>query len=95
MLTVAPSEGKIDQGVERWNRVEWCFALALKLLKSLWTVGCLDVSSAWPATARCCSEIKPPRFLEEPRSSHVCSHKALISPYSALTLFLSLYFSAL
>lgn len=87
MHTVTSLEGKIDQGLEGWNGTEWCLSSALKLLKSLWTVGCLDVASACPASARCCSEIKPPQVLEDPKSSHACSHKTLISPHSALTLF--------
>lgn len=62
------------------------FYLALKLPKSLWTVGCLDVHSAFLASARCCSEIKHPQFLEEPKSSHACSHKTLISPHTARAL---------
>lgn len=87
MHTVTSLEGKIDQGLEGWNGTEWCLSSALKLLKSLWTVGCLDVASACPASARCCIEIKPPQVLEDPKSSHACSHKTLISPHSAPTLF--------
>ena len=76
-----------ERRVDGWNRAEWCLSSALKLLKSLWTVGCLDVASACPASARCCSEMKRPHVLEEPKSSHACSHKTLISPHTARTLF--------
>lgn len=66
-----------------WNTTEWCVLSAQKLLKSL---GCLHVSSACPASARCCREIKTLQVLEEGKSSHACSHKTLISPHTQLSL---------
>lgn len=59
-------------GREKWLRdgkggteLNDFFSSDLKLLKSLWTVACLDVSSVCAASARCCSEIRHPQVLEE------------------------------
>lgn len=62
-----------------------CLSVVLKLLSSLWTVGCLDVASACLASARCCSEINHACILEELKFSHAYPHMTFISTRCALT----------